>query len=407
MIFVDPIASPLKYEKYYSEKFIYMPHSFLANSFAYQRPEMSVSSHKLPENDNPSYNKCDIKANSKNNKIKKNGADETKSFVYCNFNKHLKFDPILFKEWLKVLESVENSYLCLLENPKDSKEYLTTFVDEYNSDLTDRIGYLPFIGNPYDNQRRNARYCNVILDTIIYNGHTTAADALWGGVPVVARGDTIDMGGRVGSSILTALGVPDLITYNQIEYTKLAVKLGKNEHYYTEIRTKLVSANLATTPANPFWDLQRYVRNLENGFEKVWDLFINNENPRHVYVEDQGANSALKMKNNTKKSYLSINRRRKANEKKKIRSLKENSNLLSRKKKRKNSDIQKVRSSNKSRKSDRSKDEKKSENSADLKEVKAGNKKRNNYKKKLERSKRQRKSRKNKDKIIDSINSDL
>ena len=397
-----------------------MPHSFLANSFAYQSPEMSVSSYILPKNDNPSYNKCDIKVNNKSNKIKKNNnksnqknqndVDETNSFIYCNFNKHLKFDPHLFKEWLKVLESVENSYLCLLENPKESKEYITTFIDEYNSDLLDRVGYLPFIGNPYDNQRRNAKYCNVILDTTIYNGHTTAADALWGGVPVITRGDIIDMGGRVGSSILTALGVPDLITYNQIEYTKLAVKLAKNEQFYTELRTKIVSATLAKAPANPFWDLQRYVRNLENGFEKVWNLFINNENPRHVYVEDQGANSVSKIKNSTKKSYLLKEKKRKVVREKKIRGQEENSHLLSSKRKRRKTDVHKVqeiRKSRKSRNSRKSKNEETSDISALNEEVKIGNNKGKNSKKKFGRSRRQKKSLNNRDKIMNNINTDL
>ena len=250
-----------------------------------------------------------------------------------------------------------------MENPKESKEYITTFIDEYNSDLSDRVGYLPFIGNPYDNQRRNAKYCNVILDTTIYNGHTTAADALWGGVPVITRGDIIDMGGRVGSSILTALGVPDLITYNQIEYTKLAVKLGKNEQFYKELRTKIVSATLAKAPANPFWDLQRYVRNLENGFEKVWNLFINNENPRHVYVEDQGANSVSKIKNSTKKSYLLKEKKRKVVREKKIRGQEENSHLLSRKRKRRKTDVHKVQEIRKSRKSRNSRKSKNEETS--------------------------------------------
>ena len=297
-----------------------------------------------------------------------------------------------------------------MENPKESKEYITTFIDEYNSDLSDRVGYLPFIGNPYDNQRRNAKYCNVILDTTIYNGHTTAADALWGGVPVITRGDIIDMGGRVGSSILTALGVPDLITYNQIEYTKLAVKLGKNEQFYTELRTKIVSATLAKTPANPFWDLQRYVRNLENGFEKVWNLFINNENPRHVYVEDQGANSVSKIKNSTKKSYLFKEKKRKVVTEKKIRGQEENSHLLSRKWKRRKTDVHKVqeiRKSRKSRNSRKSKNEEISDISALNEEVKIGNNKGKNSKKKLGRSRRQKKSLNNRDKIINNINTDL
>ena len=50
--------------------------------------------------------------------------------------------------------------------------------------------------NPFDNQRRDAELCNVVLDTPRYNGHTTAADNLWAGVPIVTFGNSIEMGGR-------------------------------------------------------------------------------------------------------------------------------------------------------------------------------------------------------------------
>ena len=73
----------MKYEKYYSEKFLVMPHSFLSNSFAYQSPDMSVCTLELPKYDNPSVNKCGLMGLEKKN-------SEADAFVYCNFNKHLK-----------------------------------------------------------------------------------------------------------------------------------------------------------------------------------------------------------------------------------------------------------------------------------------------------------------------------
>lgn len=296
----DPVASPLEYSKFYSEKFIYMPHSFLANSFAYQQPDMKTASMVLPNNDNPSKNRCSImldigNSNDNNDDDGDDGANqspksfEKESFIFCNFNKHLKFDPDLFSHWLNTLQAVDNSYLCLLENPKESKEFITEFTKNHSPNLVKRIGYLPFINNPYENQQRNARYCHVILDTTIYNGHTTAADALWGGVPVVTRGDGVDMGSRVGASILTALNLPELIGSDQENYNDIALKLALDKEFYAETRSKLIQANHAKAPMNPFWDLQRYVRNLESGFESIWDTFIHGRDVEHVHVVDSGS----------------------------------------------------------------------------------------------------------------------
>ena len=64
-------------------------------------------------------------------------------------------------------------------------------------DRCDVLLYLiEFENNPFDNQRRDAELCNVVLDTPRYNGHTTAADNLWAGVPIVTFGNSIEMGGR-------------------------------------------------------------------------------------------------------------------------------------------------------------------------------------------------------------------
>jgi Glycosyl transferase family 41 len=288
-----------------------MPHSFLANSFAYQQPDMKTASMALPKNDNPSKNRCNIMLDTGNSNDDGDNDDdgdgddgdgdganqspkslEKESFIFCNFNKHLKFDPDLFSHWLDTLQAVDNSYLCLLENPKESKEFITEFTKNHSPNLVKRIGYLPFINNPYENQQRNARYCHVILDTTIYNGHTTAADALWGGVPVVTRGDGVDMGSRVGASILTALNLPELIGIDQENYNDIALKLALDKEFYAETRSKLIQANHAKAPMNPFWDLQRYVRNLESGFESIWDTFIHGRDVEHVLVVDSGSSDS-------------------------------------------------------------------------------------------------------------------
>ena len=163
----------------------------------------------------------------------------------------------MFKIWLQTLQAVNNSVLCLLENPTDSKPFMYEFVRQFDSSLIDRVRFQPFLNNPYDSQRRGALMCNAILDSQVYNGHTTAGDALWGGVPIITYGKDVEMSGRVGMSVLYSLGLQeDLIVYSLPDYYKKAVELGKNKKEYNRIRNKLVSS-CYMRPRNPFWDIRR------------------------------------------------------------------------------------------------------------------------------------------------------
>ena len=169
----------------------------------------------------------------------------------------MKFSPEVFRSWMIILQSVPGSVLCLLRNPPQSEPHLTEYIKEIDESLIDRVRYSEFIVNPYDNQQRVKDNCNVILDTPIYSGHTTNADALWGGVPVVTYGSSVDISGRVGQSMLTALGLQELVASDQVEYEEIAIKFGLNRSFYVQERDKLVATCLKKDPPHPYWDLQR------------------------------------------------------------------------------------------------------------------------------------------------------
>lgn len=165
-IITDQVASPIEYEDHYSEKFIYMPHSFIINSFAYLEPEIMPP--VLTPPDAPQKNGC---------------GGKPASFVFCNFNKQLKFDPIVFRMWLETLQQTENTVLCLQENPKESIKYLTYFIKNFDKSLLDRVRYVPFDHNigPFETKKRVEETCNAVLDNFAYGAHTTAVEALWAG----------------------------------------------------------------------------------------------------------------------------------------------------------------------------------------------------------------------------------
>jgi predicted O-linked N-acetylglucosamine transferase (SPINDLY family) len=137
--------------------------------------------------------------------------------------------------------------------------------------------------------------CHLVLDTPVYNGHTTAADALWGGshspllssldppppplspplprVPIVVYGNGLDMGGRVGHSIMTTLGISELIAQvpppsslpavphppqSQEDFVSIATRLGNEPSFFRSVRSKLIHTAYEANPKNPFWDLESY-----------------------------------------------------------------------------------------------------------------------------------------------------
>jgi len=204
--------------------------------------------------------------------------------------------------WLDILRNTtdQNTILLLLENPTDSQENIFQFVENYNPALIDRISFLDFIGNPYDNQRRVGAICDALLDTPNYNSHTTAVDALWGGVPLVTLGNCDVMAGRVTTSILSTLNVTELIAADESHYLKIAVELAQNRSWHRKVRSKIVNTCLNEVNRNPFWDMKRYARNLENGFEQVWSTFLEGKERRHVDVVDQVHDHAL----NSKKAWM-------------------------------------------------------------------------------------------------------
>lgn len=123
-----------------------------------------------------------------------------------------------------------------------------------------------------------------MLDTWPYNGHTTTMDALYAGVPVVTRSDGDHMAARVTTSSNIILGIPQLNGNSVSEYESIAVKLATNITFYTSIRAHLIDTCLQVEPMHPFWDVQRYTKDLETGLETAFDLFVSGNQPAHIFV---------------------------------------------------------------------------------------------------------------------------
>mmetsp|Transcript_64687 Transcript_64687/g.131552 ORF Transcript_64687/g.131552 Transcript_64687/m.131552 type:complete len:825 (+) Transcript_64687:183-2657(+) len=290
----DKVTSPPELAHLYSEDFIYLPNHFFSKGHAVQaevkEPTYSYLPAKKPYQigtGSPSENAC-----------MSNSGKKKPKFVFCNFNKFLKNNPETVRSWIRILREVPDSILCLLENPKSGTKYLQRFIHEAAGDpkvswdpktkqevpdfeprdgdaLNERIHFLPWTNNPFDHQARNQDFCNVMLDSYPYNGHTVAQDSLYGGVPIVTRSDGDDMSSRVSTSANIVLGLEELNAYQgPRQYENIAIDLGNNPIKFKEVRRKLIDTALQTNPMHPYWDAARYALNLETGLLMAWDRFL-------------------------------------------------------------------------------------------------------------------------------------
>ncbi len=124
-IVTDKNVSPLELEGLYTEKFLWMPNHFFSKGHAMQKEVHPPQLEYVPKVGKESKFELGVGSPQENACLSSNplgGGDTTAdeeevSFVYCNFNKFLKHNPETMRSWIRILEEVPNSILCLLENP--------------------------------------------------------------------------------------------------------------------------------------------------------------------------------------------------------------------------------------------------------------------------------------------------
>jgi predicted O-linked N-acetylglucosamine transferase (SPINDLY family) len=119
----------------------------------------------------------------------------------------------------------------------------------------------------------------LFLDTLPVNAHATASDALWSGLPLLTcMGNTF--AGRVGASLLQAIGLPELVASSLAEYEAMALALARDAEALARVRTKLV----ANRNTEPLFDTARITRNLEAAYTTMWERTRRGEPPESFIV---------------------------------------------------------------------------------------------------------------------------
>ncbi len=228
----DHVVTPPGSEPLYAERIVRLPGAYQANR-GYARPMAPApdrAAHGLPEH----------------------------AVVYACFNSGYKITPAVFDRWTAILSQVEGSVLWLLVAHPAARANLRREAAARGID-PDRI---VFAGNlAFEAHLNRLRLADLFLDTFPYNAHTTASDALRMGLPLLTCPGQ-SFASRVGASLLTATGLPELIAASFDDYERLAVDLGTNPGRLKALRAKL-SARL---PDCALFDAAAFTRNLEQAF---------------------------------------------------------------------------------------------------------------------------------------------
>ncbi len=234
-IIADKIIIPKENEKFYSEKIIRMPNCFQCNDNKKEISKESIfrSEFKLPE----------------------------QGFIYTCFNNNYKITKKEFNIWMNLLIETEGSVLWLFKSNPYSinnlyKEARKRKVDPDRLIFAER---LPL-------KKHLARYSlgDLALDTFNCNGGTTTSDALWAGLPVLTKIGQSYIA-RVSASLLTSIGLPELITYSEDEYEEKALYIASNPEEVVRLKSKLNKLKETST----LYNSELFTHDLENIYQNL------------------------------------------------------------------------------------------------------------------------------------------
>ncbi|HEU0062411.1 MAG TPA: tetratricopeptide repeat protein [Hyphomicrobiaceae bacterium] len=182
-------------------------------------------------------------------------------FVFCCFNNSYKIRPQIFDVWMRLLRRIDGSVLWLLRDSEECCENLRRQAAKRGV-APERLIFAPRVGN--DQHLARHKLAGLFLDTLPYNAHTTASDALRAGVPLITCAGS-SFAGRVAASLLKAVGLPELVTQSLEDYEAMAAKLAQSPAELQRLRTTL-AANAAT---HALFDTDRFRRNIEAAYVEM------------------------------------------------------------------------------------------------------------------------------------------
>jgi protein O-GlcNAc transferase len=251
-IIADTIVIPESDRAFYDEQVVYLPGCYQANDDK-GREMARTTSHAeagLPED----------------------------GFVFCNFNSAYKLTPETFGSWMRILDQAPGSVLWLLESSPPYADNLRREA-QARGIAGDRLVFAPVL--PTDLHLARLPLADLFLDGLPYNAHTTGSDALWAGVPLITQ-TGLAFPGKVATSLLAAVGLPELVTDSAADFEALAVKLAHDPKAIKKLRDKLAKKKTGSA----LFDTATFTRNLESAYHTMWQGWLGGEPAKSFTVKD-------------------------------------------------------------------------------------------------------------------------
>ena len=185
------------------------------------------------------------------------------AFVFCSFNQTYKINPQVFDAWMAVLKATPRSVLWLLARTDDDPA-----IDNLRREAAargvapERLVFARHRANP--EYLALYRHADLFLDTWPYNAHTTGSDALWAGCPLLTILGT-SFAGRVGASLVTTVGLPELVTPSVAAYVAAAKRFAHDPAEVARLKAYLAGPGRAS----PLFDTGATTRALEAAYEAM------------------------------------------------------------------------------------------------------------------------------------------
>lgn len=251
-ILADPTLISPQTEPFYSEKVIYLPHSYQPNdrNRAVASQILTRAELGLPQD----------------------------AFVFCCFNNNYKITPETFDRWMAILRAVPDSVLWLLKASEHTENNLRREARDRGVS-PERLFFAPKL--PMDQHLARQKCADLFLDSLPYNAHTTTSDALWVGLPVLTcTGEAF--ASRVAASLLRAIDLPALITEDGEAFEARAIELASDRSQLAALRQKLESNKLTT----PLFDIKRLARAIERAYLLVHERRQAGQPPASVHITE-------------------------------------------------------------------------------------------------------------------------
>eukprot|EP01117_Protostelium_nocturnum_P018101 TRINITY_DN7501_c0_g1_i1.p1 TRINITY_DN7501_c0_g1~~TRINITY_DN7501_c0_g1_i1.p1 ORF type:complete len:702 (-),score=196.91 TRINITY_DN7501_c0_g1_i1:9-2114(-) len=262
-----------EYEEFYSEKIVYMPHSY------------HIFDHKQFMPVPPSRMQLERK-----NFVTDLPADVHRPpFLFCNHAHSSRLDPFLFHRWMEILRRVPNSALVLKYHGEEQMRNILKYAEsafprmKFEGDLDREWPRILFQRGGKDHIAMKS-ICDIYLDIPKFNGHSTTGDMLWAGVPAITQPLTT-IASRAASSFVTVSGLQEMaVARDDKDYIEKAVYWGNNRKELEEIRKRLEAGR----EDNPLFDTFLFVKHMESAFEEMAHIeYVERERPRNIQVKNR------------------------------------------------------------------------------------------------------------------------